>query len=84
MGRYINIYDRKQIIVKIAKTLLMLDCGLSNATFETPNHVFALYELKSFGHQIGKLNFFSCHLEKFQLSFGNFQLSNDWWLHFHH
>jgi hypothetical protein len=30
------------IIVKIAKKLLMLDYGLSNATFETPNHAFAL------------------------------------------
>jgi hypothetical protein len=30
------------IIVKIAKNSLMLDYGLSNATFETPNYVFAL------------------------------------------
>jgi hypothetical protein len=29
------------IIVKTAKILLMLDYGLSNATFETPNHVCA-------------------------------------------
>jgi hypothetical protein len=29
------------IIVKIAKKSLMLDYGLSNATFETPNHAFA-------------------------------------------
>jgi hypothetical protein len=29
------------IIVKIAKTSLVLDYGLSNATFESPNHVFA-------------------------------------------
>jgi hypothetical protein len=29
------------IIVKIAKQLLVLDFGLSNATFETPNHSFA-------------------------------------------
>jgi hypothetical protein len=28
------------IIVKIAKNSLMLDYGLSNATFETPNHAF--------------------------------------------
>jgi len=30
------------IIVKIAKKSLMLDSGLSNATFETPNHTFAM------------------------------------------
>jgi hypothetical protein len=30
------------IIVKTAKKLLLLDYGLSNATFETPNHVFTL------------------------------------------
>jgi hypothetical protein len=30
------------IIIKIAKKSLVLDYGLSNATFETPNHVFAL------------------------------------------
>jgi hypothetical protein len=30
------------IIIKTTKKLLMLDYGLSNATFETPNHVFAL------------------------------------------
>jgi hypothetical protein len=30
------------IIIKIAKKSLMLDYGLSNVTFETPNHVFAL------------------------------------------
>jgi hypothetical protein len=30
------------IIVKIAKKSLMLDYGLSNATFETPNHTFTL------------------------------------------
>jgi hypothetical protein len=30
------------IIVKTAKKLLMLDYGLSNATFETPNHAFTL------------------------------------------
>jgi hypothetical protein len=29
------------IIVKIAKKLLVLDYGLSNATFEPPNHAFA-------------------------------------------
>jgi hypothetical protein len=29
------------IVVKIAKTSLVLDYGLSNATFESPNHVFA-------------------------------------------
>jgi hypothetical protein len=29
------------IIVKIAKTSLVLDYGLSNAIFETPNHAFA-------------------------------------------
>jgi len=29
------------IIVKIAKTSLVLDYGLSNATFETLNHAFA-------------------------------------------
>jgi len=29
------------IIVKIAKKLIMLNYVLSNATFETPNHVFA-------------------------------------------
>jgi hypothetical protein len=29
------------IIVKITKKLLMLIFGLSNATFETPNHAFA-------------------------------------------
>ncbi len=29
------------IIVKIAKKLLVLDYGFSNATFETPNHAFA-------------------------------------------
>jgi hypothetical protein len=29
------------IIVKIAKKSLVLDYGLSNATFETPNHAFA-------------------------------------------
>jgi beta-lactamase superfamily II metal-dependent hydrolase len=29
------------IIIKITKKLLVLDYGLSNATFETPNHVFA-------------------------------------------
>jgi hypothetical protein len=29
------------IILKIAKKSLVLDYGLSNATFETPNHVFA-------------------------------------------
>jgi len=30
------------IIVKNEKKLLVLDYGLSNATFETPNHAFAL------------------------------------------
>jgi hypothetical protein len=30
------------IFIKIAKKLLMLIYGLSNATFETPNYVFAL------------------------------------------
>jgi hypothetical protein len=30
------------IIVKTEKKLLLLDYGLSNATFETPNHVFTL------------------------------------------
>jgi hypothetical protein len=30
------------IIVKITKKSLMLDYGLSNATFYTPNHAFAL------------------------------------------
>jgi hypothetical protein len=30
------------IIVKITKKLLMLNYGLSNATFKTPNHAFAL------------------------------------------
>jgi hypothetical protein len=30
------------IIVKIAKKSLVLDYGFSNATFEKPNHVFAL------------------------------------------
>ncbi len=29
------------IIVKITKKLLVLNNGVSNATFETPNHVFA-------------------------------------------
>jgi hypothetical protein len=29
------------IIIKIAKKSPMLDYGLSNAIFETPNHVFA-------------------------------------------
>jgi len=29
------------IIVKIAKTLLVLDYGFSNASFETLNHAFA-------------------------------------------
>jgi hypothetical protein len=28
------------IIIKTAKELLMLDYGISNATFETPNHAF--------------------------------------------
>jgi hypothetical protein len=31
------------IIVKTEKNLLVLDYGLSNATFETPNHAFAHY-----------------------------------------
>jgi hypothetical protein len=30
------------IIIKITKKSLMLDYGLSNATFETPNHAFTL------------------------------------------
>jgi hypothetical protein len=30
------------IIVKTEKKSLMLDYGLSNATFETPNHVLTL------------------------------------------
>jgi hypothetical protein len=30
------------IIVKTTKKSLVSDNGLSNATFETPNHVFAL------------------------------------------
>jgi hypothetical protein len=30
------------IIVKIAKKLLVLDYGFSNATFETRNHAFTL------------------------------------------
>jgi hypothetical protein len=34
-----RIYGLK--INKIAKNLLMLDYGLSNATFETPTHAFA-------------------------------------------
>jgi hypothetical protein len=34
-----RIYDL--IIVKTAKKSLVLDYGLSNATFETPNHAFA-------------------------------------------
>jgi hypothetical protein len=29
------------LIVKTTKKLLVLDYGLSNATFETPNHAFA-------------------------------------------
>jgi hypothetical protein len=29
------------IIIKTSKKSLMLDYGFSNATFETPNHVFA-------------------------------------------
>jgi hypothetical protein len=40
IGDNYRIYDL--IIVKIAKTLLVLDYGLSNATFEKPNHAFAL------------------------------------------
>jgi hypothetical protein len=39
-----NIRDKYRIygliIIKIEKTSLVLDYGLSNATFETPNHVF--------------------------------------------
>jgi hypothetical protein len=31
------------IIVKTTKKSLVLDYGLSNATFEMPNHVFAHY-----------------------------------------
>ncbi len=51
MGWLINIYDKNimdnyriyvLIIVKIVKTLLVIDYGLSNATFETPNHAFTL------------------------------------------
>jgi hypothetical protein len=41
-----NIMDNYRIyvliIVKIVKTLLVIDYGLSNATFETPNHAFTL------------------------------------------
>jgi hypothetical protein len=33
------------IIVKTTKKSLVLDYGLSNATFETPNHAFALLKL---------------------------------------
>jgi hypothetical protein len=33
------------IIVKTAKKSLMLDYGLSNATFETPNHGFTQIEV---------------------------------------
>jgi len=29
------------VIIKIAKKIVVLDYGLSNATFETPNHAFA-------------------------------------------
>jgi hypothetical protein len=35
------------IIVKTMKKLLVLDHGLSNATFEPLNHVFALDKFKS-------------------------------------
>jgi hypothetical protein len=40
IGDNYKIYDL--IIVKTAKKSLVLDYGLSNATFETPNHAFAL------------------------------------------
>jgi hypothetical protein len=40
IGDNYKIYDL--IIVKTAKKSLVLDFGLSNATFETPNHAFAL------------------------------------------
>jgi hypothetical protein len=40
IGDNYKIYDL--IIVKIAKKSRVLDCGLSNAIFETLNHVFAL------------------------------------------
>jgi hypothetical protein len=33
------------IIVKTTKKALVLNYGLSNATFETPNHTFALGQL---------------------------------------
>jgi hypothetical protein len=39
IGDNYKVYDL--IIVKIAKKSLVLDYGLSNATFETPNHAFA-------------------------------------------
>jgi hypothetical protein len=42
IGDNSKIYDL--IIVKIAKKSLMLDYGFSNATFETPNHNFALQQ----------------------------------------
>ncbi len=39
IGDNYRIYDLT--IVKFAKKSLMLNRGFSNATFETPNHVFA-------------------------------------------
>jgi hypothetical protein len=42
IGDNYRIYDL--IIVKTTKKSLVLDYGLLNATFETPNHVFQLDE----------------------------------------
>jgi len=44
------------IIVKIAKKSLVLDYGLSNVTFETLNHAFALIKVYNFIFQNKPLN----------------------------
>jgi len=47
------------IIIKIAKKLLMLNYGLSNATFETPNHVLPISQSKQITLQLRLCNHFS-------------------------
>jgi hypothetical protein len=39
IGANYRIYG--SVIVRTSRKLVVLDYGLSNATFETPNHVFA-------------------------------------------
>jgi len=56
------------IIVKIVKKLLMLDYGLSNATFETPNYAFT--HLHSFEFLNINLSSIELQIEMFGFKMG--------------